>query len=202
MWRCSTPWWHDVSTGHHAEWRHDHDLSQSTSTWIARYWSRSDQLTAPFQLAPGAEPLNLIGRSIARCMITHTPVNTTSYTKHCESFIALSVLRWVRFSISSTSCVVCSQSNVITLINFSHTFPYSIQSFILCNGILGYNSIASGFTSIKTNSRKFYIFSRIKICRHTFPRNTNFTLRPSSALDGTVYSINGKKVQRTLSFFA
>lgn len=61
-----------IDRAHHADWRHDHGLSQTASTWTARRWSRGRWLIMLLWLASCGEPLDTIGRSEARRMITHT----------------------------------------------------------------------------------------------------------------------------------
>lgn len=67
---AAIPW--RIDRARHADWRHDHGLSQTVSTWTARRWSRGRRLIILFWLVDYDEPLHAIGLSEARRMITHT----------------------------------------------------------------------------------------------------------------------------------
>lgn len=67
---AAIPW--RIDRARHADWRHDHGLSQTASTWTARWWSRGRRLIVLRWLVNYGEPLHAIGPSEARRMITHT----------------------------------------------------------------------------------------------------------------------------------
>lgn len=74
--RCVSLW----LTKRHAAWRHDHDLSQTASTWTSRRWSRSGQMTRIFSLVGRGEPLTPIGRNETSPHDRRSHIHTTHIT--------------------------------------------------------------------------------------------------------------------------